>query len=862
MTSDSMHRRQAAVIGLLALLVRCSGDPPTGVVKRPTGMLVSNPLVSHAAPAPSRLTTSVRAAGTVGEDTMVYVALEPGTAPATGVTATVRGLASGATATTAVQDGGFDPVPVTARAGDVVEVTVRDASGAEVFRASQAVPIIRRLVVVRTDPSPGRRDQPLNGSLIIVFSEPVASASLTASAVQLSRGNTAVAGSVSLLQGSGTTVAFTPAARLAPNTDYVLLVTTVVTDLDGDPLDAPITVTFRTGVSSTGPPASISVSPDTIQMTGGTYQLVATVRDAARNVLVGQPVTWSSSDPNGLAVSATGLVTAVATGSYDVTAASNGLTAAARVVVAAGLPALVTISPAPATVGAEGDTIKLSATVRDGRDRVITYPSMTWTSSAPTVASVAQTSGDIGPAAATVTGVSLGSATIRATAGPASGTVLVTVTTPPPAGSVTVTPASATMLVRMSKRLSASVRDANGRVLPGRPVAWSTVPASVATVDATGLVTGVDSGSAAVIATSGDVSDTTSVTVVAIHFASVVAGGGHSCGIRTDGAAYCWGDNGNGQLGDGTHVSRPIPAAVAGGLSFATLSASSYETCGLTTGRAAYCWGYNIEGQVGDSTTASSAVPVAVAGTLTLSAVVASDYHACVLTVSGAAYCWGTNWTGQLGDGSFTSSPVPVAVTGGLTFTALAVGANHTCGIASGDKPYCWGFNRDGQLGDGTRIPSAAPVAVTGGLTLSAIAAGFSQTCGVTPGGTAYCWGGGFSDTLSPTPPPPPEVVPGGLSFIAVTVGQGHACGITTLGAAYCWGFNYAGQLGDGSTTDTSTPVAVAGGLTFSALSARGANTCGFASGVAYCWGDNGSGQLGDGSTASRSVPVRVAGQP
>ncbi len=868
MTADSMLRaraasllrRQAAVIGLLAVLARCGSESPTDVVIPPSGMLVSNPLVSPAAPAASRLTTSVRAAGVVGEDTMVYVTLEPGTAP-TGVTATVRGLASGATATTPVQDGGFDPVPVTARAGDSVEVVVRDASGAQVFREAQLVPINRRLVVVRTDPPPGKRDQPLNGSLMIVFSEPVASASLTASSVQLSRGTTAVPGTVSLLQGSGTTVAFTPASPLAPNTNYVLLVTTAVTDLDSAPLESPITVAFTTGVSSTGPPASISVSPEAIQMTGGTYQFVATVRDAARNVLVGQPVTWSSSDPNGLAVSATGLVTAVATGSYDVTATSGGLTAAARVVVAGGLPASVTISPAPATVGAEGDTITLAATVRDARGRVITYPGMTWTSSAPSVASVAHGSGDFDPAAATVTGVSLGTATIRATSGPASGTVLVTVTTPTPVGSVTVTPASATMLVRLTKRLSVTVRDANGKVLPGRPVAWTTNAASVAAVDATGLVTGVDSGSALVIATSGDVSDTTLIAVVAFHLGSVVAGGGHTCGLLTDGAAYCWGDNSSGQLGDGTRVSRSLPAGVAGGLAFATLSASSDHSCGLTTGGAAYCWGDNGEGQLGDGTTASSAVPVAVAGALTFSAVVAGDYYTCGLTAGGAAYCWGTNWTGQLGDGSTTSRSVPVAVTGGLTFTALAAGTYHTCGIARGGVPYCWGYNLRGELGDGTRTARAAPVAVTGGLTLSAIGAGDFQTCGVTPGGTAYCWGVVFSDSTSLTSPPP-EVVPGGLSFVALVVGNGHTCGITTPGAAYCWGFNYAGQLGDGSTTDTSAPVAVAGGLTLSALSARGANTCGFASGVAYCWGENGSGQLGDGSTVNRSVPVRVAGQP
>jgi alpha-tubulin suppressor-like RCC1 family protein len=836
----------------------------TGPKVVPDHLLVSNPHVLSATLTPSRVTTLAVTADAVGEDTMVYVALEPGTAP-TGVTATVRGVASGATATTAVQNGGFDPVPVTAYVGDTVVTAVRDASGAVVFTGHTAVVPARRLRVVRTDPAPGKRDQPLNASIVIVFSEPVASGSLTATSVQLSSSSTTVPGTVSLLPGSGTTVVFTPDAPLAPNTNYLLLITTTVTDLDGQPLAEAVSVSFTTGVASTGQPATISVSPNAIQMTGGTYQLTATVRDAAQTVLVGLPVTWTSSDPNGLTVSATGLVTARTTGSYVVTAASSGLNTAAQVVVAAGPPAAVTIAPTPASVGAQGDTIILSATVRDSRDRVITYPSMTWRSNAPTVATVAAYNpGDVPPGYATVTGVSLGEATITATSGTASGTALVTVTTPRPVGSVTVTPSSVALLARMTKRLFVAVRDDNGKVLPGRPVAWTTGAASIATVDASGLVGAVDSGSTVVIATSGGVSDSAAITVVALRMGAVVAGGSHSCALTTGGAAYCWGGNAYGQVGDGSELSRLLPTAVTGALTFAALSAGSYHSCGLTIGGNAYCWGDNENGELGDGNApVRSPVPVAVlANSLTFSVLVIGAYHTCGLAPGGAAYCWGYNGDGELGDGSFNSSSVPVAVTGGHTFSALSARALHTCGIASGGTLYCWGFNRNGELGDGTRSSRAVPTAVPG-RTFSAVSANATQTCGTTTGGPTYCWGNAALDTLNPTPPNPPTLVGGGRSFVALAAGDQHTCGLIALGTAYCWGGNFSGQLGDGSTTDRSVPVAVSGGLSFSALSGGGAHTCGFTSGgVAFCWGENSSAQVGDGSQTSSSIPLRVAGQP
>ena len=856
-------RRCGALVALVWLAGCSDGSGPVCCDPPPLeGLMVSNPIASAALTAE---TGGALALVPGALDDVTYVSLAPGTVP-TGRRASVRRVGDAGSVTTAVTDGGFDPLPIAGQAGDSVEVVVTNDDGAVVLHEYALVAASRRPIIVRTDPPPRKRDVPLNASVVIVFSEPMNAGTLTSSSVQLLHGTTPVAGTVSLLQGSGVKAAFTPDASLAPMTDYTLIVTTGLRDLDGSALEADATVPFTTGQSSTGPAASITLSPDSEIVIGATpYQITATVRDAAGNELIDQPITWSVSvdtlgtSASGLTVSPTGLLTSVTEGWYLVKAESGGFWATVGVVVDFGSPATsVVIAPSPATVGA-GDTIILTPTIRDAAGRLLSR-SVVWASSAPAVATVALygSSAYGSPLSlGLVTGVSPGTVAITATSGAASGTVSVTVNPPQPVASVTLAPKSASLVVQGQSQLRATLRDVSGRLLSGRLITWTSDNGSVAIVNQSGLVTGVGLGLALVSATSEGQSDAAALTVTQLSFGSVSAGVAHTCGVTTGGTAYCWGSNQDGMLGDGSTTTRTVPVAVTGGLTFSAISAGVDQTCGLTAGGAAYCWGH---GSLGNDSTLSSWLPVAVSGGWSFSALSASGNRTCGVATNGTAYCWGN---------------VPVVVTGGLTFSAVTAGNRHTCGLTTPGIAYCWGNNDYGQLGDGTIGFGYAPVPVSGGLTFSALSAGDENTCGLTTTGIAYCWGSNSSGQLGVGSTTSRSLIPvavaGGLTFSALGPGANrtnrnlgsHTCGVTTAGAAYCWGSNNSGQLGDGSTTARAVPVAVTGGLTFSALSASLDHTCGLTTnGAAYCWGSNASGQLGTGTTTSSSVPVKVAGQP
>jgi len=350
----------------------------------------------------------------------------------------------------------------------------------------------------------------------------------------------------------------------------------------------------------------------------------------------------------------------------------------------------------------------------------------------------------------------------------------------------------------------------------------------------------------------------------------VVTGAYHTCALAPSGQAYCWGLNGNGQLGDNTNTERHTPVAVQqGGVTFTSISAGGWHTCGLTSAGAAWCWGYNGTGQLGDNTTTERDIPVAVQqGGVTFTSITAGWAHTCGLTSAGTAYCWGRNDWGPVGDNTTTDRHTPVAVQqGGVTFASITSGRWHTCGLTSAGAAYCWGWNVNGQLGDNTTTDEHVPVAVQqGGVTFASMAAGGYNTCGLTSAGAAWCWGwngeGELGDNTITDRHTPVAVQQGGATFASITTGGSHTCGLTGAGAAYCWGQNAYSQLGDNTITDRHTPVAVGGGLTWATVvsSEAASHICAvkLSSQVIYCWGLNDHGQLGDRTTTDRSSPVQA----
>jgi alpha-tubulin suppressor-like RCC1 family protein len=430
--------------------------------------------------------------------------------------------------------------------------------------------------------------------------------------------------------------------------------------------------------------------------------------------------------------------------------------------------------------------------------------------------------------------------------------------TPQTVAVVSIDPTSLTLTVGGTGTLTAKAVSATGATIAGKTAAWSTSNPSVATVDA-GVVTGVAPGVALITATIDTRNAVVSVTVNApppsqAVFASIVPGGSHTCALDRAGKAYCWGYNLYGQLGIGSQDQQLKPLAVAGGIAFASISAGADHTCGVALSPigAAYCWGENFHGELGDGTTTERHAPVLVIGGINFVSVSAGGNFTCGLAVNGGVYCWGAG--GALGNGSFAQSSLPVRVASSVTFAAVSAGLEHACALGTDGLGYCWG---QGQfLGDGVQSDTAhsTPVPLAGNIKFRVLQPSWNGGCAIGQDDQTYCWGQIPRTTFANSP----TLLPGGLTFTSLGVGPtaSHGCAITASHAAYCWGVDTNGQTGDGPPAGSNrlSPVAVIGGIAFTSILGGGAHTCGLtATGAAYCWGTNANGQIGAGPPVGAS---------
>ena len=367
-------------------------------------------------------------------------------------------------------------------------------------------------------------------------------------------------------------------------------------------------------------------------------------------------------------------------------------------------------------------------------------------------------------------------------------------------------------------------------------------------------------------------------------FVQVSGGGAHTCALKSDGTAFCWGKNDKGQLGNNSVTPSSSPVAVLVDAdadadqplnNIQQISAGLEHTCAVKKDGGVLCWGEGILGRLGYGSDSRSSLPVTVlesSSDIALSGVTqvsAGDYHSCAVGDSGSVYCWGYGVHGQLGRSSANNSMKAVSVhgvlgSGNLTqMSQVSAGGLHTCALAGdsyqGDADYiCWGRSDMGQVAHGLEpydLTSTFPREVVGsGEVVEEVVEETVEE--VVEGAVEETVEGAVEEV-------PEEVTP--LFTEKITSGGGHTCALmSNEGEIHCWGLGMSGQLGDGLGVSSDRPIAVRNengshltGMT--QVSSGNFHTCGLSSDEKIlCWGYGGDGQLGHAQNTDAERPKVV----
>ncbi len=354
----------------------------------------------------------------------------------------------------------------------------------------------------------------------------------------------------------------------------------------------------------------------------------------------------------------------------------------------------------------------------------------------------------------------------------------------------------------------------------------------------------------------------------------------HICGLLPNGTGLCWGNNGDGQIGDGTTTNKEIPTIIQGNYNFSSLYCGKANTCGILQNGSALCWGDNSNGQLGlgNGNVTDMYTPRPVYGNKSYKLFTSGDREHCGILHNGSALCWGRNDHGQIGNGSvgFTVKE-PAFVYGEYNFTYISAGNEKVCAILVNKSAFCWGNDDSGSdsgcmggLGDGGCSERYYPTATYGNYNHTYFEATYDGYCSMLENSSVFCWGENGLGQLGNNGTGGVSLVPkkiyGNYTFNKISSGNHHSCGITTDNMLLCWGDNSYGQTGKGISSNILNPTLFSHGNMSSGgykkFDEAAFTSCGLLqNGSALCWGWNVYGQVGDNTTESKSIPTFVYGE-
>lgn len=335
----------------------------------------------------------------------------------------------------------------------------------------------------------------------------------------------------------------------------------------------------------------------------------------------------------------------------------------------------------------------------------------------------------------------------------------------------------------------------------------------------------------------------------------------HTVAVLPNGTVWTWGDNADGQLGDGTTTDRHVPTETTVTSAIAAQAGGSHTLVRTITGDV-LAWGQNSHGQLGDGTTTNRLSPVALTSLVDVVAVAAGGAFSLALDHDGSVWAWGANSNGQLGLGHTTQMSSPTAASALSDVVAIAAGNAHAVALRTDGTVWTWGSNARGELGNGSTTSSSAPAQIPGITTAVAITAGYAHTVVLLANGTLLSWGANTYGQLgdgTTTQRTSPVTINTLTDVVAITAGSYHTLARLSDGMLVAWGYNGPGTVGDGTTSGRTTPVAVAIGPVATVGAGHTTTFAVTAAGVVSTWGSNVYGQRGDGTTDLSSTPQAIS---